>query len=44
MGIVQEVRWVTLEEAQSLVRNSLRFARAALRQDQHLAGYSQAQA
>lgn len=43
MGIVQEVRWVTLEEAQSLVRNSLRFARVALQQGQRLSGYSQVQ-
>ena len=42
-GIVREVRWVTLGEAQSLLGNRLRLARAALQQDQHLAGYSQAQ-
>ena len=44
-GIVREVRWVTLDEAQSLLRGSrLRFARAALGQDQQPAGYSQVQA
>lgn len=44
-GTVREVRWVTLDEALPLLGDSrLRFARAALQQDQHLAGYSQAQA
>ena len=44
-GIVREARWVTLGEALPLLGDSrLRFVRAALRQDQHLAGYSQAQA
>ena len=43
-GIVREVRWVTLDEALPLLGDSrLRFARAALQQDQHLAGSSQAQ-
>ena len=44
-GIVREVRWVTLDEALPFLGDSrLRFARVALQQDQHLAGYSQAQA